>query len=350
VEAAEGAVRGCAGGLGVGVGGRILIHVVAHFIPQRERADVVVAFPGGRLVRPGGIEGEALCEAGVARPVFGFCGVGIKVGRAVPVEGVELIVDDRAIHPNRDGGRNPCWSARRRVRGGVGPGAWWDSRRAIRPLRRIVETSGRMSAGNLEERIPLRSDDDREFADLIAAPNDMTERLQESFTRSARFTADASHELRTPIAVMQNTLNETLRSDFLDEGARESIAIVLHQASRLKRMTHSLLLLSQAGAGELPVRCERYDLSNDLEGLMKDAKSLCETTGLTFEKRIDPGLFVEADRGLMQQVFQNLVSNAVKHNRPEGFASVQLTRANGAKLVLIPTTPGTTGFAVTLGE
>ena len=222
----------------------------------------------------------------------------------------------------------------------AGLGAWWASGRAIRPLRRIVETSGRMSAGNLEVRIPLRSGDDREFVDLIAALNDMTERLQESFARSARFTADASHELRTPLAVMQNTLNETLRSDSLDEGARESIGIVLHQASRLKHITHSLLLLSQADAGELPVRRERYNLSDDLEGLMEDAESLCGTAGLAFEKRIEPGLFVEADRALMHQVLQNLVSNAVKHNQPNGEVSLSLTRGDTGVRFEITNTSG----------
>lgn len=206
----------------------------------------------------------------------------------------------------------------------TGLGAWWSSGRAIRPLDRIVSLADRMSAGNLGERIPQRSGDDSEFTQLISALNRMTARLGQSFEQSARFTADASHELKTPLAVIQTTLNDILRSDSLDEESHERLSVVLHQVSRLKHITQSLLLLSQADAGELPIHRERYDLSSDLEGLMEDAESLCETAGLAFEKHIKPGVFIEADRALMHQVFQNLLSNAVKHNQPNGSVQVEL--------------------------
>lgn len=211
----------------------------------------------------------------------------------------------------------------------AGLGAWWASGRAIRPLDRIVSNADRMSAGSLNERIPLHGGDDREFAQLIDALNQMTARLERSFEQSARFTADASHELKTPLAVIQSTLNDVLRSESLDEGTSERIGVSLHQVSRLKHITHSLLLLSQADAGELPIHRERYDLSDDLAGLMDDAESLCETAGLAFEKHIELGVFVDADRALMHQVFQNLVSNAVKHSPTNGSVRVSLSRSAG---------------------
>jgi hypothetical protein len=123
--------------------------------------------------------------------------------------------------------------------------------------------------------------------------------------------------------LIQSTLNDVLRSEELDGEARERISLVLHQVSRLKHITHCLLLLSQADAGELPVGRERYDLSADLKGLMDDAESLCETAGLAFEKHIEPGVCVEVDRALMHQVFQNLVSNAVKYSLPNGSVRVR---------------------------
>jgi signal transduction histidine kinase len=211
----------------------------------------------------------------------------------------------------------------------AGLGAWWTSGRAMRPLDRIVAIANRMSAGNLDERIPLLVGDDREFTQLIGALNDMTARLQDNFEQAARFTADASHELRTPLAVMQSTLNEALRTPSLDEATRERISVVLHQTSRLKHITHSLLLLSQADARALPLKPEHYDLSKDLAGLMEDAESLCQGGGLKFAQQIEPSVMVEADRALMHQVFQNLVSNAIKHNVPHG--SVQVRLSSGEK-------------------
>jgi two-component system, OmpR family, heavy metal sensor histidine kinase CusS len=213
-----------------------------------------------------------------------------------------------------------------------GLGAWWSSGRAIRPLNRIVALADRMSAGNLSERISHLGSDDREFVQLIGALNNMTARLERSFEQSSRFTADASHELKTPLAVIQNTLNEVLRTETLDDETHQRISVVLHQMSRLKHITRSLLILSQADAGELPIRRERYDLSEDLEGLMDDAESLCESAGLEFQKEIESNIFIEADRALMHQVFQNLLSNAVRHNQKNGSVHVRLRHeAEGAR-------------------
>lgn len=220
----------------------------------------------------------------------------------------------------------------------AGLGAWWASGRAMRPLERVVSTAEKLSAGNLDERIPLLARDDREFAQLIATLNDMTARLQASFQQAARFTADASHELKTPLAVMQSTLNDTLRESSLDETTRESMESMLEQTSRLKHITQSLLVLSQADAGKLPVNRERYDLSSDLAGLAEDAESLCEQAGLTFEQRIEAGVQIEADRALMQQVFRNLLNNAIKHNRAGGSVNMRLERRTSEALFSIANT------------
>lgn len=218
----------------------------------------------------------------------------------------------------------------------AGLGAWWHAGRAMRPLQRVVATAEKLSVAELGERLPTTAKDDREFAQLIAVLNEMMDRLQDSFQQAARFTADASHELKTPLAVMQATLHDSLRS-----GEPPSVEALLAEVSRLKSITQSLLLLSQADAGKLPLQRERYDLSTELSGIAEDAEALCGGAGLICEHAIAPGIEVEADRLLMRHAFRNLLANAVKYNRPGGMVVMSLERReNDAVFTITNTGPG----------
>ena len=146
----------------------------------------------------------------------------------------------------------------------AGIGAWWTSRRAMRPLDRIVVTARHLTASDLDRRIPTGPHDDREFSQLIAVLNGMMDRLQISFQQAARFTADASHELKTPLSVMQVTLHDALRRTDAGSSEHAELESLARECARLKSITQSLLLLSQADAGKLPLTREKYDLSADL--------------------------------------------------------------------------------------
>ncbi len=208
----------------------------------------------------------------------------------------------------------------------AGLGAMWTSKRAMRPLERVVSTAQRLTASDLAERIHLSRDDDREFSQLIDVLNGMMQRLEGSFQQAIRFTADASHELKTPLAIMLATLDDAVRHTTPGSTEHERFISLFEEASRLKQITQSLLLLSQADAGRLPTHPETYDLSADLSRLLEDAEILCEQAGLTLEHQIEPGISVHADRALLRQVFQNLLSNAIKYNRPAGRVALQLAR------------------------
>ncbi|WP_397379539.1 sensor histidine kinase [Prosthecobacter sp.] len=208
----------------------------------------------------------------------------------------------------------------------AGFGALWTSGQAMRPLERVVSTAQRLTASDLAERIPVQRDDNREFAQLIDVLNGMMQRLEGSFQQAVRFTADASHELKTPLAIMLADLDDAVRHTAPGSEEHERFASLFSEASRLKQITQSLLLLSQADAGRLPTHPESYDLSLDLERLIEDGEILCEQAGLTLEHHIEPGITAHADRALLQQVFQNLLSNAIKYNRPQGCVSLQLSK------------------------
>ncbi|MBE7494865.1 MAG: HAMP domain-containing protein [Verrucomicrobiaceae bacterium] len=220
----------------------------------------------------------------------------------------------------------------------AGVGALWTSKRAMRPLERVVATAQRLTASDLAERIPLSRDDDREFAQLIAVLNGMMERLEASFQQAVRFTADASHELKTPLAVMLASLDDALRHTAPGSAEHERFASLFEEAARLKTITQSLLLLSQADAGRLPTRPETYDLSADLSRLLEDGEILCEAAALTLRSDIQPGIFIHADRALVHQIHQNLLSNAIKYNRPDGQVELSLARDEGHAVFTIRNT------------
>lgn len=223
----------------------------------------------------------------------------------------------------------------------AGLGALWTSKRAMRPLERAIRTAQRLTASDLAERIHLSRDDDREFAQLIDVLNGMMERLQSSFQQAVRFTADASHELKTPLAVMLADLDDAVRHATPGSPEHERFLSLFEEANRLRQITQSLLLLSQADAGRLPTHPEVYDLGADLARLLEDGEILCDQAGLTLEHHLAPQVFVQADRALLRQVFQNLLGNAIKYNRPQGHVRLDLVQQEGTAVFTIANTgPG----------
>ncbi len=218
----------------------------------------------------------------------------------------------------------------------AGVGAWWLAGRAMRPLQRVVTTAEKLNVAELGEAIPVTASDDREFARLITVFNAMMDRLHASFQHVARFTADASHELKTPLAVMQATLYETLRNSPPEQHL--ALETVLAEVARLKSITQSLLLLSQADAGKLSLHRECYDLSVELSGIVEDAEALCAENGLHCRHEIAQGVEVEADRALMRPVFRNLLANAIRYNRPDGSVTIRLERDGSSAVFSITNT------------
>ncbi|MEM7386162.1 MAG: histidine kinase dimerization/phospho-acceptor domain-containing protein, partial [Verrucomicrobiota bacterium] len=126
---------------------------------------------------------------------------------------------------------------------------WLISRQATNPVARISLTASQMTARGLGQRIPLRGNETAEFAQLIQAFNQMMERLERGFHQATRFTADASHELKTPIALMQAELEDSLNQVEPNSPTEQSLLHLQSEVQRLKGITQRLLLLSQADAG-----------------------------------------------------------------------------------------------------
>ena len=210
----------------------------------------------------------------------------------------------------------------------VGGGGWLVAGRALRPLRRIRQMAEQVTAQGLDQRIPVAAED-REITRLVEVLNGMMDRLEASFKQATRFSADASHELKTPLAIMQGELENALQTAEPGSSQQQVFNNLLEETQRIKTITRGLLLLAQADAGRLKVVLEEVDLSAALEGMVEDARILAGDSNLRFELRIQPGLRVQADRALLQMAIRNLVGNAVKYNEPGGSVGVTLAAENG---------------------
>lgn len=208
----------------------------------------------------------------------------------------------------------------------VGLGGWLVAGRALRPLKMIADTAERMTVRGLDQRIPQTAESP-ETARLIQVLNRMMDRLEASFQQATRFSADASHELKTPLAIMQGELENAVQ--FAAPGSAEQALFsnLLEETQRLKTITRSLLLLAQADAGQLKLARETVGLDAELENVLEDAKVLSVDQGLKIEMEIAPGVSVEADRALLHTAIFNLISNAVKYNRPGGRILVTLEKS-----------------------
>jgi heavy metal sensor kinase len=210
----------------------------------------------------------------------------------------------------------------------VAGGGWWIAGRAMRPLRSITETVERVTARGLDQRIPP-SREDPEIAHLIRVFNGMMDRLEKSFRQTIRFSADASHELKTPLAIMQGELENALQAAAPGSREQQVFANLLEETQRLKSITRGLLLLARADAGRLPVQLQPVCLSDELVNLSEDVETMAHEEGLRCERQITPGIRVPADWGLLRQAVFNLLHNAIRYNEPGGRLGMTLTARDG---------------------
>lgn len=204
----------------------------------------------------------------------------------------------------------------------VAGGAWFVARRALRPVIALTQTTERVTVRGLDQRIaPMTSD--AEFNRLVTVFNEMLDRLEKSFTQATRFSADASHELKTPLARLQLELEQALEAAPTGSPLQEVFSSLLDEVCRLKAITQKLLLLSLADAGRLELHREPVNLTQLLESVVEDCR--LQAPHLTVEQTLAPGVEVQADAQLLEQALQNLATNAVKYNCDGGKIRFELS-------------------------
>ncbi len=198
---------------------------------------------------------------------------------------------------------------------------WWISQRALHPINVLTRTAEGVTAKGLDQRIPSK-DIDAEFRRLITVFNAMMDRLERSFHQATRFSADAAHELKTPLTILQGELEQALQEASPGSSRQQTLTGLLDEVLRLKAIIRKLLLLSLADSGQLKLTLKPLNLTEAVEAVCEDMQILAPQ--LNVEQSLAPDQWVMADADLLNQVLQNLVSNAIKYNHDGGKVKLAL--------------------------
>lgn len=207
----------------------------------------------------------------------------------------------------------------------VGAGAWIVAGRALKSVHHLNKTIVGIDASDLHQRL-APGKEDIEFSHTIEAFNAMLDRIERSFTQARRFSADAAHELKTPLMILQSGLENALQKADPESDIPETLTKLLDEVQRLRVIVDRLLLLSKADSGKLPLKTQEIDLYPLLAELYEDYDMALSNRPLNWHIARD--LFVQADWSLLQQVFHNLISNAIKYGRKDGWISLSAYRQN----------------------
>ncbi|MBP3362110.1 MAG: HAMP domain-containing histidine kinase [Clostridia bacterium] len=207
-------------------------------------------------------------------------------------------------------------------------GGYFISKRLLSPVEKITETARKICDSNdLSERIGLERGDD-EIHRLASTFDDMLEKLQKNFEAEKQFTSDASHELRTPVAVIISECEYMLNCPCSEHEYKEAAGDIKEQAERMSKLISELLAMSRMDRGVFRLSSEETDVS-ELLSFICDDQSEVSKRGIRLEKNIEPEIIIFTDRVMLTRVFANLIGNAFKYGRDNGSVSVSLEKKDG---------------------
>ncbi|WPJ94523.1 ATP-binding protein [Coraliomargarita algicola] len=205
---------------------------------------------------------------------------------------------------------------------------WFLVGRSLEPINSVTRTAAGISQGDLSQRIDA-SDMDSELGQMVAVLNETFAKLESSFDQQVRFTADASHELRTPISVILAKCQFALMRERSPEKYREALKTCEASAQHVRRLVESLLELARMDSGEFRVIRSPGDLAAVAESCVQLLSALAEEKQIELDVDLQPAR-VDMDFDRMHQVGINLISNAIKYVNAGGYVYVRTYSEPGA--------------------
>lgn len=206
-------------------------------------------------------------------------------------------------------------------------GGYFLAGRALTPLERMTEAANRVGARQLEQRLEVVNPND-ELGRLAATLNAMLDRLETSFREMQRFTADASHELRTPISVIRTEAEVALNQPVSNEDKQNLLSNILEECQRLTWITDQLLTLSREDAGIVQLHHGPVDLANLVAGVVETMQPLADAKKVVLTTVGNGAAVVSGDADRLRHVVYNLLDNAIKYTPEDGRVELAVVRNN----------------------
>ncbi len=213
-------------------------------------------------------------------------------------------------------------------------GGRWLADRMIHPVSEIIDETEAVGGGTLRRRIGAHADT-REYQRLVQVLNRMLDRIETAFEAQRRFTADASHELRSPLTVMRGELDLALRKDRSPGEYREALVSAREEVFRLSRIVEGLLVLARSDSGAIEPRLERADLSALALGAVERVSPEATSRSIDIEVKAPVPVEGAFDPDLVAQLAANLVENAVRYVDEGGKVMVSAIDGGAEALLVV---------------
>jgi len=222
-------------------------------------------------------------------------------------------------------------------------GGYWISRRALSPVDALVRTAREIGGASLDSRLQKLNTGD-ELQRLSDTLNEMLDRIETAFLRVTQFTADASHELRTPVSLIRTEAELALRRSRGEEEYKESLRHILLEAERTTTLIEQLLALARADSGRETLHMQPVDLRQTLRGVIDGWRQVSTIRDLQFTANIaEQNAFVMGDETLLRRLADILLDNAFKYTPSPG--AIRLSLQQQAERAVITVQDSGVGIA-----